>query len=67
MNQSGELAFPGGNYDGTFRDDYEWTDAGDLDQCNGMSKDGGYGYYVTRTFPYNVNCFMGTPDTSFGP
>lgn len=67
-NQAGEFAFPGGNYDGTFRDDYEWTDAGDLDECNGMEDgDGNYGYYTTRDFPYTVNCFKGTPDNSFGP
>ena len=67
-NQVGEGAFPGGNYDGTYRDDWEYTAAGDLDECNGMTdSDGNYGYYLTNTFPYVPNCFKGTPDASFGP
>ena len=65
-NQAGENAFPGGNYDGTFRDDYEYTAAGDLDECNGMNdSDGNYGYDITKDFPYTVNCLKGTPDSSF--
>ncbi|MGB0867810.1 MAG: YHYH protein [Granulosicoccaceae bacterium] len=28
---------PGGNYDGMYNNDWEWTDAGDLDICNGMT------------------------------
>ncbi|MEO0323678.1 MAG: YHYH protein [Myxococcota bacterium] len=56
---------PGGRYDGAFRDDYEFTNAGDLDECNGMTVDGQYGYYVTRRFPWVVSCFRGTPDPSF--
>lgn len=65
VSQSGEGAFPGGNYDGTYRDDYEFTNAGDLDECNGMTRDGVYGYYVTDAFPWVMNCFKGTPDDSF--
>ena len=64
-NQAGEGAFPGGNYDGTFIDDYEFTNAGDLDECNGMSINGSYGYYVTDSYPWVIKCFKGTPDTSF--
>lgn len=64
-NQTGEGAFPGGNYDGTFVDDYEFTDAGDLDACNGMTRDGVYGYYVTATYPWVIGCFKGTPNNSF--
>ncbi len=57
---------PGGVYDGTFRDDYEFVNGlGDLDACNGMSVDGQYGYYITDGFPYMTNCFRGTPDASF--
>ena len=57
---------PGGNYDGIFRDDYEYVEGlGDLDQCNGMTVDGVYGYYVTDDFPYVLACFSGTPDESF--
>ena len=54
------------NYDGQFRGDYEFVEnSGDLDQCNGMAVDGQYGYYVTNSFPWVLNCFSGTPDDSF--
>ncbi len=57
---------PGGTFDGTFRDDYEYVDgSGDLDECNGMTVDGVYGYYITDAFPYVLGCFRGTPDPSF--
>ena len=65
VSMDGEGAFPGGSYDGTYRDDYEFTNAGDLDVCNGMEKDGVYGYYVTDAYPWVLACFVGTPDTSF--
>ena len=57
---------PGGAYDGTFRDDYEYVDgAGDLDECNGMELDGVYGYYITASYPYIIGCFKGVPHASF--
>ncbi len=57
---------PGGTYDGTYVDDYEYVDGlGDLDVCNGMTVDGVYGYFVTDDFPYILRCFTGTPDPSF--
>lgn len=57
---------PGGMYDGTYRDDYEFVSgSGDLDACNGMVRNGVYGYYVTQRFPYVLGCFTGTPDSSF--
>lgn len=57
---------PGGTYDGTYRDDYEFVQGlGDLDRCNGMTVNGVYGYYVTDAFPWMMNCFSGTPDSSF--
>lgn len=65
VSQTGEGAFPGGNPDGKFVDDYEFTDAGDLDECNGMERDGQYGYYVTDGYPWVLGCFRGTPDESF--
>ena len=62
-----EGASPGGTYDGTYRDDYVYEDGlGDLDECNGMTRDGQYGYYVTDAFPWIVNCYKGTPHSSFG-
>jgi hypothetical protein len=65
VSQDGEGAFPGGSYDGTYRDDYEFSDAGDLDECNGMEHNGDYGYYVIDSFPWVMGCFSGSPDTSF--
>jgi hypothetical protein len=56
---------PGGAYDGTYVQDYEFTGAGTLDECNGMSVDGQYGYYVTETYPYVMGCFAGSPHLSF--
>ena len=57
---------PGGEYDGSFRDDYEFVaGSGDLDECNGMMVGGVYGYYVTEAFPYMMACFRGTVDESF--
>jgi len=57
---------PGGEYDGTYRDDYEFiAGLGDLDECNGMSLDGDYRYYITDEYPYVLGCFSGTPDESF--
>lgn len=57
---------PGGVYNGEFRDDYEYVEGlGDLDQCNGMTYQGVYGYYITDSFPYVLNCFKGTVDSSF--
>ncbi|WP_197485230.1 MULTISPECIES: YHYH protein [unclassified Vibrio] len=53
-------------YDGQFRGDYEYSAGqGDLDECNGMTVDGQYGYYVTDSFPWVLNCFAGTPNASF--
>jgi len=57
---------PGGTYDGTFIDDWEFVaGSGDLDACNGMVQDGVYGYVVTQTYPHVLGCFTGTPDASF--
>ena len=57
---------PGGAYDGSFRDDYEYVEnLGTLDECNGMTVNGNYGYYVTDGFPYILRCFKGTVDASF--
>ncbi len=56
---------PGGTPDGTYLADYEFTGHGDLDECNGMTVDGSYGYYVTTTYPWILKCFVGSPDPSF--
>lgn len=57
---------PGGNYDGTYVDDYEYEQGnGDLDECNGMMRNGNYGYYVVNEYPWMISCFKGTPNSSF--
>lgn len=56
---------PGGSYDGTYIQDYEFTNSGTLDECNGMTVNGQYGYYVTDSYPYVMGCFSGTPHQSF--
>ncbi|MFK7945258.1 MAG: YHYH protein [Paracoccaceae bacterium] len=64
---------PGGTYDGTFTADYEWTGAGDLDECNGAFirnadfPGGTYAYFLTRTYPVIPRCFHGTPVEAFRP
>ena len=66
QSQSGEGAFPGGTYDGTYIDDYEYqAGIGDLDECNGMMINGHYGYFVTNAYPWIMKCFKGSPDGSF--
>lgn len=56
---------PGGSYDGSYIDDYAFTGNGDLDECNGMTVNGQYGYYVTDTYPWMIKCYSGNPDASF--
>lgn len=53
-------------YNGAFRQDYEYVEgAGDLDECNGMTKDGIYGYYITDGFPYVIGCHKGIRDNNW--
>lgn len=57
---------PGGSYDGTYVDDYEYIEGlGDLDECNGMMRDGIYGYYVVNAYPWVLKCYKGTLNESF--
>ncbi|MEZ6122926.1 MAG: YHYH protein [Planctomycetaceae bacterium] len=63
---------PGGPYDGTFVQDYEFVpDSGDLDECNGRFgvtpeyPDGTYYYVLTDTFPFIPRMLKGTLDASF--
>ena len=57
---------PGGSYDGTYRDDYEYIENhGDLDECNGMIVNENYGYYITDSYPWVLGCFKGDPHKSF--
>jgi arylsulfatase A-like enzyme len=65
-NRPSGTGSPGGNYDGTYRDDYQYIEGyGDLDECNGMTLNGIYGYYITDSYPYVLACFKGVPDDSF--
>ncbi len=63
---------PGGNYDGTFVEDYVYVaESGDLDECNGRMgvtpeyPAGIYHYYITEDFPFIPRNYRGTPDPSF--
>ncbi len=63
---------PGGEYDGTFNQDFEYVaGSGDLDECNGRFSatpefsDGIYHYVITEQFPFISRRFKGTPDDSF--
>ena len=67
-------AGPGGMYDGTFVQDWEYAaGTGDLDECNGRTGTvmlqgravTTYHYVLTNTFPYIPRCFHATPDASF--
>jgi hypothetical protein len=66
------LRGPGGKYDGTFLQDYEYVaGSGDLDENNGRFgatpefPEGIYHYYVTEQWPFIPRSFKGTPDASF--
>ena len=55
-------------FDGTYIQDYIYdpiSTQGDLDDCNGMTRNGHYGYYVTDCYPYMIKFFKGKPDPSF--
>ena len=63
---------PGGTYDGSFVEDYEFMEGlGDLDACNGRFgvtpefPEGTYYYVLTPNYPYIPRQFKGTPDISF--
>lgn len=63
---------PGGAYDGTFVEDYEYVAGlGNLDEANGSFgptpefPDGIYHYHITDAFPFIPRLFKGTPDASF--
>jgi YHYH protein len=63
---------PGGSYDGTFVQDYEYVSGlGDLDECNGRFgvtpeyPAGIYHYYLTSSWPYIPRCFSGTAESYY--
>ncbi|MBU3664895.1 MAG: YHYH protein [Chthoniobacterales bacterium] len=63
---------PGGKYDGTYTQDFEFVaGAGTLDEANGRSgvtgeyPQGTYFYVATEEFPFYPRMLKGTPDSSF--
>ncbi len=62
---------PGGDYDGTFAEDYEYVEGlGHLDESNGRTgvtpqfPGGTYYYVITDAFPFVPRTWVGTPDPS---
>ena len=71
-NRPPEPEGPGGIYDGTYVQDYEFVPGlGDLDESNGRTgvtpeyPGGTYYYVATATFPFFPRSLKGTPDPSF--
>lgn len=63
---------PGGTYDGTFVQDYEFVDGlGDLDRANGRTgvtpeyPEGTYYYVITPNFPFIPRYWRGEPSRDF--
>lgn len=50
---------------GTQIEDYEFTGNGDLDEGNGMTVYGQYGYYVTTSYARIIKRYSGAPNASF--
>jgi len=68
----GGSAGPGGRYDGTYEQDYEFVPgSSDLDEANGRVgktpeyPEGTYFYVATAEFPFYPRKLKGTPDPSF--
>jgi hypothetical protein len=57
---------PGGAYDGTFEEDFEYVaGSGTLDECNGAMVDGTYTYFATDSYPYFPRCYRGETSGRF--
>jgi hypothetical protein len=72
IRQGTRSSAPGGAFDGTFEQDYEYVAGlGDLDECNGREgvtpeyPNGTYYYVISENYPYIPRQFRGTPDDSF--
>jgi hypothetical protein len=58
---------PGGKYDGTYNEDYEYiAGSNKLDQCNGGMLNGKFVYFVTDSYPFVGRCLWGTISSDFG-
>lgn len=67
-DRPGGESSPGGKYDGTFFEDYDYaTGSGDLDECNARFcktpefPDGTYAYFLTAQWPVIPRAFKGLP------
>ena len=62
---------PGGTYDGTYNEDFEYIGGVDasgrslIDQCNGGDLEGRYVYFVTDSYPYVSRCLTGVVSGDF--
>ncbi len=57
---------PGGNYDGTYNQDYKFIESTDkLDRCNGGLLDAKYVYFITNKYPFVPRCLRGNVSNSF--
>ena len=57
---------PGGPYDGTYVEDWEYVGgSGRLDRCNGGTLNGKFVYFATNTFPFYPRCLWGRPSGDF--
>lgn len=71
-NRPGGAEGPGGRYDGTYTQDFEFVaGAGTLDEANGRTgktgefPDGTYFYVASKEFPFYPRALKGSPDPSF--
>ncbi len=59
-------AGPGGDFDGQFEEDFEYTsNSGTLDECNGKKINGVYTYFATDMYPFFPRCFKGLVNIDF--
>ncbi len=67
LKKGTRLSGPGGGYDGTYNEDYEYVSSkGNLDQCNGGVLNDKYVYFITDTYPFVGRCLWGEVSTDFG-
>lgn len=57
---------PGGRYDGTYNEDWEFVaGSGSLDECNGGTLNGTFVYFATDTYPFYPRCLWGQASADF--
>ncbi len=65
LKQGTRPSGPGGRYDGTYIQDYQFTGSGNLDKCNGGQLNGKYVYFLTDTYPFYPRCLWGRVSGGF--